>query len=117
MKIDSLENAIEVFKSASIEHGKASEEGDYKVGNKNYYKIVDAAKYLNENDSVNELLQLLNHDNVSVQLWAATYLLEKHENEAIKLLTSISKKNITHYSFNAQMTLDEWKSGDLKLQY
>ena len=117
MKISSLENAIEVFINASIEHGKASEEGNHKVGNKNYYKIVDAAKYLNENDLVSELKKLLSHENISVQMWAATYLLEKHESEAVKLLISISNKNIAHYSFDAKITLDEWNKGNLKLQY
>lgn len=117
MKISSLDNAIEVFVNASIEHGKASEEGNHKVGNKNYYKIVDAAKYLNERSLVGELKKLLIHENLSVQMWAATYLLEKHENEAVELLTTISKKRIPHYSFDAQLTLEEWKSGNLKLDY
>ncbi|MEM9680914.1 MAG: DUF2019 domain-containing protein, partial [Bacteroidota bacterium] len=117
MKTDSVEKTIQMLVDASIEHGKASEDGDYKTGNKNYDIIVSAAKYLNENDSVNELLKLLNHENVSVQLWAATYLLEKYESEATQSLVSISKKNITHYSFDAKITLEEWKNGNLKLIY
>ena len=117
MKITDAKTAIEIFIDSSIVHGKASEEGNYKLGNKNYDKIVDAVKYLKENNLECELTALLNNENVSVQLWAATCLLEKNEDKAKEVLSTITKKNIPHYSFTAQLTLEEWNSGNLKLQY
>ncbi|APD06392.1 hypothetical protein UJ101_00855 [Flavobacteriaceae bacterium UJ101] len=105
---------INDFIEASIKHGEASKEGDYKLANKNYDKLVSILKYLKENDSIFILKKFLIHEDLNVQLWAATFLLEENEEEAIKLMTKIANQNIPHYSFDAKITLEEWKKGNLK---
>lgn len=47
-----------------------------------------------------------------MQLAAATFLLSNHENLARKALENISKSNSFH-AFNAEMTLQQWDSGEL----
>lgn len=117
MKINNKDEALNVFISSSINQAKATEEGDYKTGNKNYDKIVVVAKYLKDNNYLLDLEKLLEHENVGVRIWASTYLLEVAENEAKQSLLSIKRMNIPHHSFTAEITLEEWNSGNLTLQY
>ncbi len=117
MMISNKNEALDIFISSSINQAKSTEEGDYKTGNKNYDRIVVVAKYLKENNYLPDLKELLEHENVGVRIWASTYLLEVSEKEAKKSLLAIQKMNIPHHSFTAEMTLEEWNSGNLTLQF
>ena len=112
-----MTEVIETFINSAIAHSEATEQGDYKTANKNYDKIVDSVKFLKQNGMIKELSKLFTHSNPGVRIWACTYSLEENEKKAKKALGAIAKENILHHSFTAKMTLDEWNSGNLKLDY
>ena len=50
MKIKDIQTALEIFEDACIKHSEATEQGDYKTGNKYHSKIMKAIAFLkNEN--------------------------------------------------------------------
>ena len=112
-KIKDISEAIKLFEEAAINHAEATENGDYKTGNKAYQKKIVAISYLKEHNSVDKLLEYLNHSNIRVRLSAATYLLPKYEKEAIQVLEQIAE-GTGILSFNAEMTISEWRKGNLK---
>jgi predicted nucleotide-binding protein (sugar kinase/HSP70/actin superfamily) len=114
IKIKTLNAALKTFEDAAIQHEKATQSGDYKAANKAFKSINECARYFRENEEVEKLLIFLNHESVGVRVWSASYLLFSHESDAIKTLEEISL-GIGIQSFNAQMTLKEWRKGTLKL--
>jgi hypothetical protein len=113
-KIKDIPTALSLFEEAATKHAEATMQGDYKTGNKNYDKVVKVVSYLKAQDSIDELLQYLNHDIVGIRLAAATYLLPKYEKKGIEVLEGISKSS-DFFSFIAETTLNEWRKGNLKL--
>jgi hypothetical protein len=98
----------------AILNGDCTERGDYKKVNESYHKIESLYKKMKEVDSdLTFLRPLLKYDNGSVRLWSATYLLPLRTKEAEKVLEELSKKN-GFVAFDAKMTLQEWKKGNLK---
>ena len=112
-KIKDIVAAKALFVEAAIKHAEATKEADYKTGNKNFLKKIAAVSYLKEHNSIHELLQYLNHNDVGVRLAAATYLLPQYEEKGIKVLEEIAKI-AGPPSFDAKMTLREWRNGNLK---
>ena len=102
-----------VFKEAAIIHGEATEQENYKLGNKNYDKIVKSIHYLKSENAIGLLHQFLDDPNMSVRTWSAAYLLPLYEQDALKALNYIANaKGIT--SGNAATTIEEWEKGNLK---
>ncbi|MGZ3751759.1 MAG: hypothetical protein ACXVPV_16885 [Bacteroidia bacterium] len=113
MKFKDADDALRVFKEATTIHGECTENGNYKLGNKNYDKIVKAVEYLKREDKRDHLYQFLEDKNIWVRLWSAVYLLSLYENEALKVLNeAAATKGIAGGS--ARTTVDEWKKGNLK---
>jgi len=102
-KITDTETALALFEEAAIKHGEATEQSDYKTGNRNYYIIEKAASYLQKESN-------------SVKVWAAAYLLTISEKEAIEVLERISQ-GVGIVSFGAETTLSEWRKGNLKMRF
>jgi hypothetical protein len=106
---------IENFIDATIKHGEATEEENWKVANRQYKTIEKSYQQLKEMDEegVNELIKLLDYDNDYVKLWSASYLLPVTEEKAKSILIMLSQK-VGPPSFEAKMTLEEWEKGNLK---
>lgn len=113
-KIKDISTALSIFEEAATNHAEATKQGDYKTGNKNYDKVIKAVSYLKEQNSLDALLQYLNHTIVGVRVAAATFLLPKYEKEGVKVLEEVSKSS-DFFSFIAETTLSEWQKGNLKL--
>lgn len=111
-KIKDQQTALAVFIEAAIKQAEATEQGDYKNGNKYYDQIIKSAEFLKKTNSVNILLSLLSNPSVGIRLWAAYFLLPINEKEAIKALQAISKISGIH-SLTAETTLKEWQKGNL----
>ena len=109
-----INTALLVFEQAAKAHGIATETGNYKLGNKNYNKLIQAINYLKSECQVDRLLNYLNNEDCSVKLWAATYLLPSHEKTALKVLMSLSKEKGL-LSLNAETTIEEWQKGNLTI--
>jgi hypothetical protein len=113
MKIKEIKIALEIFEEACIKHSEATEQGDYKTGNKYYTKIVKAATFLKNENAISNLRDYLSSPFVGVRLWTACYWLAVNEQEGIKVLEEIVKSPGIH-SLTAETTLSEWKKGNLK---
>lgn len=113
-KIRDIETALLNFEEAAKKQAEATDQGDFKTGNKNYAEIVKAITFLKEHDSMDKLSALLSHSYVGVRLWAASFLLPFIETEALRVLKEISSGSGIH-SLTAETTLSEWEKGTLKL--
>jgi hypothetical protein len=113
-KITNIEAALGIFEISAVQHAQATELGDYKTANKAYKLIVNSIEFMQQTDKINELLNFISHSSVGVRIWSATYLLKSHEQIAIQELVKIAS-GVGIQSLNAEMTLIEWKKGNLKL--
>ena len=106
---------LEKFERACILKGEADELGDSKKGNKQYKIIHSVYLLFKNNNRLDELLSLLDHENPYVKLWASAYTLHISQSIAEKTLESLSnlKGNI---GFCSEMTLREWRNGNLKFE-
>lgn len=107
-KITDLHTALELFVSAALKHGEATETGDYRSANLCYGDIVIAVSFIKENDNMIALEDLLYHESVGVRLWSASYLLPVAEDKAVDTLKAITNVSAIH-SLTAQTTLNEWE--------
>jgi len=112
-KITDIKSALTLFQEAAINHEKATEEGDFKTGNKSYDLITKAVAYLKDKDSIAELKPLLSNSSVGARLWAACFLLPVVEKQSITVLDEISKST-SILALDAETTICEWKKGNLK---
>lgn len=108
-----IKTVLGIFEEACINHAEATEQGDYKNGNKYYNKIVKAVTFLKKENAINSLKDYLSSSLVGVRLWAAYYWLGVNEKEGIKVLEEIVKRKDIH-SLTAETTISEWKKGNLK---
>ncbi len=109
-----IEELIDEYKLNAAKHGDTIKEGNYKVGNKCYDKLMIALNRIKEyGDEGNEaLLSLTDDENDSVRCWSACHSLKYNEEKAVKTLEEIQKqKGII--SLSAEMTLSEWRKGNL----
>ncbi|GHU69172.1 hypothetical protein FACS189413_07590 [Bacteroidia bacterium] len=114
-KFKNQEDAISTIIFSAEQHSIASEEGNYKIANKNYDKIHIAIMYLRNMNSVDKLYDLLSNEKISVRLAVASYLLSDNPQKAIPILQEIVSSNLPHKSFTASLVLQEWEKGNLKL--
>ncbi len=114
INIKSISQALSLFEEAAIKHARATKQGDYKVGNKNYNLVMRTINYLKEQNSLDSLLKYFTNDDVGIRIAAATFLLPKHEQEATKVLQEVVDSS-DFFSFIAKTTLSEWRKGNLKL--
>lgn len=92
-KIKDIETALAVFEEASIKQTEATEEGDYKTGNKCYNEITKAVEFIKNEGAVENLRQFLSHTSIGVRMWSACYLLPVDEKEGEKVLKEIAKSS------------------------
>lgn len=110
--LSNIENALRLFELAAMGQANATEEGDGKTANKCYKELAEAVDFLKEKEAILELFPILSSQSIGVQIWAATYLLPHKEKESLSVLEKIGKGDDIH-SFNASMTISEWKKGNL----
>lgn len=115
--MNNFEDLKSDYINAAKRHGESSELGNYKLSNKHHDILVKIYKQLCRSNSGKLILkELLDHSNVYVRMWAATHSLPYFELEAKNALEEI-KKNNEYLKFDIETILDEWKNGNLKLDY
>lgn len=109
-----MDELIEKYVMASINYGKAQEEGDFDKQNKNTAILRKVRIKIKENNSiyVKSLEQLLEHENDYVKLKSAYDLLPILTVKAEKTLMELSNRKGL-LGFEAEMILQEWKIGNL----
>jgi|WetSurMetagenome_2_1015567.scaffolds.fasta_scaffold1173966_1 hypothetical protein len=103
--------------TSALLHSKASADGDYKVANKHAHILKKIYQKIEKgNIDYTMLLELLDHDNISVRGWAGAHLLglKKNTDKAETILQDIvemSGKDIEENLriFSAEMVLKTWK--------
>lgn len=99
-------NAIEKRKGAL-------EQGNARIANKYYNEIYDIVEVMRKDNKMECLKPLLEYDDDSVKLLTAFYLLPIYTDESESVLEELSQ-NGGELSFEAGLTLSEWKKGNLK---
>lgn len=102
------------FIKACTLKGAYSELGDSKNANKQYKKVHETYLFFKNKNRLDVLLELLNHDNPYVRLGASTYTLQIDPQRAEKTLEELLGVRRGLLGFEAQMTLQEWRKGNLK---
>ena len=102
------------YTTAAISYGSALRSGDSRLANRCVSKIEKLFRTLKGDEKwADELHALLKHPQEEVRLWAAAHLINYREEDAkAALLEVIAKKSVV--GLVAELTLDRWKSGDLK---
>jgi hypothetical protein len=110
-----MDKMIEEYISLAIIHGESTLSGDYKRGNKAFFKMEKLVKEIKESDDTikRQFYSLLQHDNDNVKTWTASYLLGTFESKALQALKEVVKKSQGIISFNAETTIKEWRKGCL----
>ncbi len=111
-----FELTARIEKAASL-HGQATERGDYRVGNKQYDLLVSLHKELKRRGGEGRaaILSLMRSEDIGVRLWASTRALRFAPGLAEPALEEIASIPRSLNAFTAQMTLEEWRKGNLKL--
>ena len=108
-----MEETIKAYKKAAIAHGAGTVEGNSDMANHAYDELHRHLQAISESKQDHLLENLLTDDDVWVQLWSATHLLEINEPSATSKLQEIADASILLASMNARYTLSEWKSGNI----
>lgn len=103
---------IETYIVAAITYGEETEEGNYKVVNREYRKLTKIYRKMETDlDIAQQILEkLLIHPNDHVRLWAAAHALglNLYVNQSIEILEDVSKRP-KFLGFDAKMTLEVWR--------
>lgn len=108
-----LTEAFSMFKKNAIEHGQHTMSGDYKLCNKCYKNIMNAVKYIASKGKYDGYKPMLEDANPSLRIWTAFALLHVDTKNAVKALKKVIKEDDGIMSFDAKMTLKEFKKGNL----
>jgi len=113
----SVEELIRRYADAAREHAAASESGDFRTANRAHDRITRIHHVLYERGAAaqRELRTLLQHDEASVRLWAALHSLAVAPAEAEAVLEEIAGGAPSLLRLSAEMTLSEWRSGQLRI--
>ena len=119
-KIQSVEEAQQVFVESAIKRGFATMNGDARTGNKYVPIQNEALAYLFEHDSLATLQPMLSYTDFNVRLYAAYALLPLFEEKCRDVLAEIANGDYKNYGIqglNAEMILKAWNSGELLYPY
>ena len=109
LKTDEL---VAHYEQAAAVHGETMESGNPKLANRAHDMIAAVYRELKRKGREHELARLMDSDIDGVRLWTAAHCLYLDEKRATKVLEAMSKKPGIN-AFNASMTLEQWRAGQL----
>ncbi len=112
----SSEELGSMYEEAAALHGQASREGEHRVANAQYKRIVAVWKELRSRGEAGQatLVQLMGSSNPHVRCWAASHVLEFDPRSAEAELERLANGPPSIVRLDAEMTLKEWRAGNLK---
>lgn len=117
LKNKPVETLLSLYRESAYTHGQATLSGDYKVANKAADSIDAIFREIRNRDVIKSFFSpLLSDENVSVRLWASSHILPFFHEDAEKVLTDISISEKSIFRLDAEMTLKQWKKGELWLK-
>ena len=103
--------SIDDYIRAAVSHGEATLSGDFRKANRQYGILSGYYSQIKDDPAALEIFStLLSHDNVSVRIWSAAYLLPHNSLMAVRVLKEISKGEGI-MAFNAKMVLENMTHG------
>jgi len=110
-----LVDLIKAYSEAAKIQGQATENGDYKTGNKASDLIAAIYSELRNRgiEAQRALLPLLKNDDPGVKLWAASHALDFSPIDGESVLESLISVGY-FLGLCAKTTLDEWRKGRLR---
>jgi HEAT repeat protein len=121
LKLKSVERAsihelAAMYEEAAALHGQASREGAHRVANAQYKRIIAVWKALRVRGEAGRaaLVELMGSSNPHVRAWAASHVLEFDPRSAEAELERLASGPPSIVRLDAEMTLKEWRAGNLK---
>lgn len=110
-----VKELVSTYAEAAGAHGRASAEGDYETANAQHDRLAGAYRELRTlgQEAQGAVLALLDHRDPAVRSWAATHALEFSPMDGERALTDLVQEGGIA-GFNAEMTLETWRAGDLR---
>lgn len=108
-----ISRIMDNFVEAAAKHGQGIDSGNSILANKSYDQVVENYDLLKKLNKEIYLINLLDHENYSVKLWAARYCLNIDSRKAIKAFEEVISLDLPGVSFRAEITLQEWEAGNL----
>lgn len=108
---------VEKFEQMAIKSFEADELGDYRTSNRCGAKMQKIAIELYKNGEIEKLKPLMYSEYDAVRFEAASELLPFYTEEAEAVLEELSPKKGASLYWAAEMTLREWRKGNIKYEY
>lgn len=113
-----MNQELENFVNACLKEYECQSLGDSKNSNKQWKNIISICIQLKNENRLNELLVLLDHEHPQVRFRAAEKTLLSFPAKAERVLVELSTLRGLQFGqigFVSQITLEEWRKGNLKL--
>ena len=108
-----MNKKVEQFKDIAEKRWEYLEKGDSKNGNKCFDELEKLIAEFKVENSLENLVVLLEYPNDGVKLEVASKLLSLYPDKSVQVLESLtSKRGIL--PFAAKQTLKQWKVGEMK---
>jgi len=114
---DTIFELAKLYQDAALQHGHGLDTGDSKTANKQYHALRAIEKELRRrgSDGFALFVNLMHHEAPWVRLAAAAYGLRFAPAQAETVLQELVSLSGT-CGFTAEMTLAEWRKGNLKFE-
>jgi hypothetical protein len=110
---ETVDTLVSRYADAASAHQKASEQGDHKRANPQHDVVAAVYRELRRRGEAEALLPLLGHDDLGVRAWAGAHALEFAPPQGERVLEEISAVDGL-VGFDAKMTLQTWREGELR---
>ena len=112
-----MKKLLLLYVDAARAHGDATEKGDHKSANRCAETLGTLYKQICESGEpgAQALRSLMSHRDQSVRYWAAYHCLPYAPLEVEATLAEIAKGRGTLVSFSAQITVEQWRRGGLRI--
>jgi hypothetical protein len=111
-----MHELVEQYRAAIERHCAAMSDGDAEKANLAVDDAENTLKKLVVAGEDQQLLDLFNDINPTVQLWAAVHTLEIAKQRALGKLHQIKSANIPMISLEAEISINEWRLGRLRVR-
>ena len=111
----SVSDLVRDYRTSAVAHAAAIGNGRHRVANREFETLSAVSGELQRRgtEGVNALKALIEDENLSVRVWAATHALRIHTALAEHTLAEAAAGPPSPTRLSAEMTLSEWRAGRL----
>ena len=111
-----VDRIVDVYAAAAAHHHGATQHGDGQGAKLAFDTVSAAYRELRARgiEAQRALLPLLQHENPAVRLAAGAHALEFAPEEGEPALAELAVEDETSLAFDAEMTLEVWRDGELR---